>query len=143
VQIEQVQTGDRVLSQDVDTGELAFKPVLQTTKSNPVPLARIVTNHGELTCTSGHPFWVNTEGWRLARDLAAGARFHGVDGAVEILSVTDTDRAEPAYNLIVADFHTYFAGDGKVLSHDNTPRAPTNALVPGLMPDYGSADPAP
>jgi hypothetical protein len=143
VPIEQVQIGDRVLSQDVDTGELAFKPVLQTTASNPVPLARIVTDQGELTSTAGHPFWVNAHGWRLTRDLEPGGRFHGVDGAIEIVSVADTDRVEPAYNLVVADFHTYFAGEGRILSHDNTPRAPTNALVPGLMPDYASAEPAP
>ena len=36
------------------------------------------------------------------------------------------------YNLIVADFHTYFVGEAKILNHDNTDRAPTNSVVPGL-----------
>jgi len=134
--IDRVRIGDRVLSQDVDTGELAYKPVLQTTKSDAVPLMQIVTSDAELTCTPAHPYWVNGQGWRLARDLQPGDRFHGVNGAVEVESIAGSDRVEPAYNLIVADFHTYFAGDGPILSHDNTPRAPTNALVPGLMPDY-------
>jgi hypothetical protein len=40
---------------------------------------------------------------------------------------------EPTYNLIVADFHTYFVGKAKILSHDNTIREPTVALVPGLI----------
>ena len=31
VAVEKVQRGDLVLSQDVDTGELSFKPVLRTT----------------------------------------------------------------------------------------------------------------
>ena len=34
-----------------------------------------------------------------------------------------TVEMEPAaetYNVIVADFHTYFIGDSRVLSHDNT-----------------------
>jgi hypothetical protein len=97
---------------------------------------KITTDRGELVCTSGHPFWVNGESWLYARELQPGMRFHSVDGASEILSVEDAGRDEKAYNLIVADFHTYFAGDGKILSHDNTPRAPTNALVPGLMPDF-------
>jgi hypothetical protein len=34
---------------------------------------------------------------------------------------------------VVADFHTYFVGEAKILSHDNTIRQPTNAVVPGLV----------
>ncbi|GAF79892.1 unnamed protein product, partial [marine sediment metagenome] len=30
-------------------------------------------------------------------------------------------------------FHTYFVGKTKILSHDNTIREPTDALVPGLL----------
>jgi hypothetical protein len=37
------------------------------------------------------------------------------------------------YNLVVADFHTYFVGQTKLLSHDVTPREPTLARVPGLI----------
>ena len=33
---------------------------------------------------------------------------------------------------IVADFHSYFVGEGKILSHDNTLREATSATVPGL-----------
>lgn len=42
--------------------------------------------------------------------------------------------AEPAptYNLVVADFHTYFVGKSGILSHDVLPPKPTNKLVPGL-----------
>jgi hypothetical protein len=39
---------------------------------------------------------------------------------------------EEAYNLVVADFNTYFVGETGVLVHDNTPRTPTRATVPGL-----------
>ncbi len=137
--IEEIQLGDCVLSQDVETGELAFKPVFQTTVRPPVALMTITTDRGQLVCTGGHPFWVNGESWLYARELQPGMRFHSIDGASEIVSVADAGREDKAYNLIVADFHTYFAGEGRILSHDNTPRAPTNALVPGLMPDYASA----
>ena len=137
--IDEVQLGDRVLSQDVETGELAFKPVFKTTVRPPVALMKITTDQGDLVCTGGHPFWVNGESWLYARELQPGMRFHSIDGASEILSVADAGREEQAHNLVVADFHTYFAGEGRILSHDNTPRAPTNALVPGLMPDYAEA----
>jgi hypothetical protein len=43
------------------------------------------------------------------------------------------DATEAAYNLVVEGFHTYFAGEGKYLTHDNTIRRPTNRVVPGLV----------
>jgi hypothetical protein len=129
--IEQIQIGDRVLAQNADSGELAYKPVLKTTLRAPARTFRISCEGIELRATGGHPFWVNGAGWRFARDLQPGMSLHGVDGAQVIRSVEPAAEAE-AFNLIVADFHTYFIGGGEILSHDNTPRAPTNALVPGL-----------
>ncbi len=134
--IEEVRLGDRVLSQDVDTGELAFKPVFGTTLRPAVPLLKLVTAHGDIATTGGHPFWVNGAGWLKARELQPGMRFHAVTGSSEILAVEDAARSEKAHNLVVADFHTYFVGEGRVLCHDNTPRNPTNSLVPGLEKDF-------
>ena len=37
------------------------------------------------------------------------------------------------YNLVVADFNTYFVGESGILVHDNTPRKPTRAVVPGML----------
>jgi hypothetical protein len=45
------------------------------------------------------------------------------------------DKTEPAYNLVVEGFHSYFAGKGKYLTHDNTIRRPTDRVVPGLAAD--------
>ena len=41
-------------------------------------------------------------------------------------------KSEAENNLRVADFHTYFVGKQKILTHDNTIRKPTNCVVPGL-----------
>ncbi len=46
-----------------------------------------------------------------------------------------------AYNLIVADFDSYFVGVAGILVHDNTPRRPTAALVPGLIVQAPPANP--
>jgi hypothetical protein len=134
--IEEVRLGDRVLAQDVDSGELAFKPVFKATVRPEARLLRISTAHGDLVCTAGHPFWVNGQGWRKARELGPGQRFHSATGSSEVFSIEDAGRSEKTYNLVVADFHTYFVGDGRILSHDNTPRNPTNSIVPGLERDF-------
>jgi len=41
---------------------------------------------------------------------------------------------DEAHNLVIAGHATYFVGEKGVLVHDNTYRAPTQALVPGLLP---------
>ncbi len=37
------------------------------------------------------------------------------------------------YDLIVADFNSYFVGQNRVLVHDNNLRQVTTATVPGLV----------
>ena len=51
---------------------------------------------------------------------------------MRIDAIAKSDEAE-AYNLIVAEFNTYFVGKAGILVHDNTPREPTTATVPGLV----------
>lgn len=129
--IEQIEVGDRVLSQDIETGCLAYKPVLRTTVRPPAELIKFKAGGKTIVCTGGHPFWVCGDGWLMARHIMPGARCHQVTGTAPTGSVEMAGKG-PAYNLVVADFHTYFVGDAKILSHDNTIRRPTNAQVPGL-----------
>ena len=49
--IEEVRVGDRVLSQDVETGELAYKPVLQTTVRPPKELWTVRFNDETIVTT--------------------------------------------------------------------------------------------
>jgi len=129
--IEQIKVGDRVLSQNPATGELAYKPVLQTTRREPVDLITFQTGDESIQCSGGHLFWVAGEGWVKARDLKPGTRLHGVTGTAPVNSVAEEGH-QKVYNLVVADSHTYFVGNAKVLSHDITIRRPTSAIVPGL-----------
>jgi len=77
---------------------------------------------------------VSGTGWVKSRELQSGQILHGAAGPVHLSSVELAGEAE-TYNLVVADFHTYFVGYRKVLSHDNSMRLPTRAVVPGLCPD--------
>ncbi|MHC4399777.1 MAG: polymorphic toxin-type HINT domain-containing protein [Planctomycetota bacterium] len=131
--VEQVKVGDRVLSQDPDTGELALKPVLQTTVRTEPEARLIAFDAGGQTirATGGHLFWVSGQGWVMARDLLPHVPLHAAAGTARVGPV-ETAPFEPTHNLVVADFHTYFVGDAKILCHDVTRQGPTQAVVPGL-----------
>lgn len=131
--IEDIQVGDRVLSQDPESGELVFKLVTGKTLRPPAPLTRIAITGEEILTTKGHPMWVVNKGWRMAKFIEEGQELHGIEGGVMVHEVELLKREEEAHNLVVADFSTYFVGKMGVLVHDNTYRKPTRALVPGLV----------
>jgi hypothetical protein len=130
--IEQVRVGDLVLSQNVETGELAYKPVLRTTVRPKGKLVKIEAGGETIQTSGGHLFWVSGEGWVKSRKVQPGTQLHTVNGTA-FVSAVDAGREAETYNLIVADFNTYFVGKSRLLSHDNTVRTPTQAIVPGLI----------
>ena len=132
--VESIMPGDRVLTQDPETGELVFQPVLARTQREKAKLFRLKTADNEITCSQGHPFWVNGLGWVQARALEVGMPLHTVLGSTEVTSIESAGEGT-VHNLVVADAHTYFIGKTNAyLSHDVTRRQPTNALIPGLQP---------
>jgi hypothetical protein len=138
--IEEITIGDRVLAQDLETGELVFKPVVARMSREKAKLIRLKTADDEIVCSQGHPYWINAMGWVQARYLRPGLPLHTAQGSLDVVSV------EPAgtgtvYNVIVADAHSYFVGKtSAVLSHDISPRDPTNTVVPGLQPLWLTPD---
>lgn len=133
VAIEKIRSGDLVLSRDIESGELAFKAVLRTTIRPASPLIRIHAGDETFETSGGHLFWVSGEGWTKSRQLETGMVLHTAHGPARVTNVSAAPAA-PTYNLVVADFNTYFVGQQKLLSHDNTVRRPTNVVVPGLKP---------
>lgn len=131
--IEKIQVGDRVLSQDPETGELTYKPVLRTTVRPVGAIIEISLGKEEvIRCSGGHPLWVSGTGWVKAREIQPGMQMHAVGGSASVTAV-EKRGLEETYNLVVADFNTYFVGQARVLSHDNTVRRPTAMIVPGLV----------
>ncbi len=132
VGIETLTVGDCVLAQDPEIGELAFKPVLATTVRPPSRLVAITAGGQTIRATRGHPFWVSGIGWQMAKELKPGQLLHTTQGPLPIDAIDDaTD--EKCYNLVVADFDTYFVGEPQVLVHDNNLRQVTTVTVPGLV----------
>jgi hypothetical protein len=129
--IEQVELGELVLSQDVESGELKYQPVLGTTVRPPSPLLKLTLDKEQLVATLGHPFWVPGVGWRMTKELGEDAAIHCISGSSRIRSVQAEPEAK-AYNLIVASFSTYFVGNSGVLVHDNTQHHSAPVVVPGV-----------
>ena len=129
--IESLELGDLVLAQNVDTGELAYKPVIGRTVRPPSPILKLslgwrgAAHHARPSVLGRRRRLADGQGaWAMARFCTASPvqrRVAAVEPAGE----------EEAYNLVVADFNTYFVGESGVLVHDNTPRRPTRATLPG------------
>jgi hypothetical protein len=127
--IEEIQVGDRVLSQDPASGELTYKPVLEITLGHQRMIA-VETGDEEIVASRGHMFWVSGKGWRMAKHLERGDRLHTAAGWIEITNLRELPEDE-THNMVVADFSTYFVGSERIFVHDITMLLPTTALVPG------------
>ena len=79
--MESLEVGDLVLSQNVDTGELKYEPVIGRTVRPPSQILKVSTDGGDIMATKGHPFWVAGVGWRMAKELEDGAVLCGLNRA--------------------------------------------------------------
>ena len=132
VPIENIQIGDLVVSQNVETAELTLKPVILTTIRPPKSTIKITTGNNTIEATGGHLWWVSGLGWVKSRDLKAGMMLHTATGTTEIEGLVANPTPQQTHNLIVDGFHTYFVGPDRVLSYDNTLLKPTLRQVPGF-----------
>jgi tetratricopeptide (TPR) repeat protein len=118
--IEKICTGDLVLSQDVTTGELDFRPILVVHHNPPNRTLRIVLADDEILVASVyHRFWRSGKGWAQARELQAGDILRTLGSTVRVVSV-EPGSIVPLFNLDVSRNRSFFVGNGNVLVHDNT-----------------------
>ncbi len=64
--IEEIQVGDVVLAEDAETGEVAYKTVLETYENETNELVHVHVNGETISATPTHPFYVNQFGWTRA-----------------------------------------------------------------------------
>jgi hypothetical protein len=129
--VENIAIGDRVFCCDTETGRVALKSILRKTIRPEGRLLRIRAGGEQFQTSSGHVFWVAGQGWTKARDLRKGMQLHTIRGTVELEDTAPGD-LQTTIGLVADDFHTFFIGKQKVLTHDNTIRPPTDRIVPGL-----------
>lgn len=128
--IETILPGDLVLSKDIATGELCFKPVIAPTTRKPAKTVILKVDDDTIHATTSHLLWVCGKGWTKAGDIQAGELLHSAAEPAVVIGSTPADEL-PTHNLIVADNHTYFVGTSRILSHDVLPRGAFHELIPG------------
>ena len=119
--IEEIEVGDKVLSEDETTGEVAVKTVTETYVNETDELIHIGVNGETISATPTHPFYVDKLGWTLARSLRAGdvlVLSNGELVTVEWVQHEILESPIKVYNFEVQDFHTYFVGENGVFVHN-------------------------
>ena len=121
VAIESIKAGDRVISTNIDTFEIAEKTVVETYIRETVELVHLTINGELIKTTSEHPFYVKDVGFVKAGELVVGNEV--LDSSGNVLVVEDskveiTDEPTKVYNFQVDDFHTYHVGKSGILVHN-------------------------
>jgi len=125
--IEDVRVGDRVLSRDPESGEIALRSVLWLKAPEPKPLVAVVVHRADgveetIRTTGSHPFWVEGKGWTPVDELASGDALVSDRGAPLVVeSLHSLDEVATIYNFEVEDAHTYFVSPSHVLVHNAGP----------------------
>ena len=134
--IEEIQIGDLVLSANPETGEIAYKPVVNTYVHVTDTVLYLTIDEEIIETTEDHPFWVEGQGWTSAKLLQPGDVVRLKDGStqcVDDIEIVELPEGEyvAVYNFEVADFHTYFVSDYDVLVHNNCKRNSPGTVAGG------------
>ena len=128
-----------MLAYDEESGEKAYKPVVQLFRNTTKEWYHVHVNGEEIICTGGHPFYVlnaaadrqkvNYESqpqsaigaWMCARQLKITDKVLLSDGScatIEAIEVEKLAVPQTTYNFEVAESHTYYVSNSKVLVHN-------------------------
>ena len=116
--IAHIRVGDRVFAKDETSGAMGYKPVTAQYGNPYQETVYIEVSDGlgkiqTLVSNRIHPFYSDGK-WIKAEDLKAGSRLFAENGAEQtVQSVTVKQEPLQAYNLTVADWHTYFVKGDK------------------------------
>ena len=116
--IARIRAGDRVFAKDEASGETGYKPVTAQYGNPYQETVYVEVSDGlgkiqTLVSNRIHPFYSDGK-WIKAEDLKAGSRLFAENGAGQtVQSITVKQEPLQAYNLTVADWHTYFVKGDK------------------------------
>jgi hypothetical protein len=130
--IEQVGVGDLLLSQNPATGELSYRCVLEKTLGNPTEVLNLKFPSETITATTGHRFWVDGQGWQMAKQLTGSSFLQSLNQKIRLEAVSRNPERIACYNFIVDEFHTFFVGKERIVVHDKSCPLPVKSLTFGV-----------
>jgi RHS repeat-associated protein len=143
--IKDIKVGDKVLATDPKTGKKSPRKVTHVWVHEDQLVDLNLSNGDHVTTTDDHPFWNETDSqWQEARQLSTDDRLLTSTPAVLRVKGLNwgTSRQGLAYNLTVADIHTYYvlAGKTPVLVHNTDGcevlyKAPGKGMADKLLND--------
>ncbi|MDC0764914.1 polymorphic toxin-type HINT domain-containing protein [Brevibacillus sp. AG] len=119
--IEDIVVGDKVLSKNDKTGEIAYKKVTHLHRNKKEYIYELTVGNQIIETTDNHPFWVEGRQWVLAVDLQVGNQLKQSNGntlKIEKINVVKHDERVKVYNFTVEDFNTYFVTDLGIWVHN-------------------------
>ena len=122
VPIEEIEVGDYVLAENPETGEIDYKPVLETYEHDTYDVVYLTIDGEEFITTEGHPFYTLERGFVKAGELRYSDTLVDDDGNKLHLDKKNKEhltKPVTVYNFAVEDYHTYFVGENEVLVHNN------------------------
>jgi len=122
IAIETVRIGDKVYSENPETGENGLKRVVQTFVNETDRLVKVFVDGQEITTTPVHPFYVPDKGWVDAGHLRSGDKLILQTGEIVVVEQVRHELLEvpvTVYNFEVEDWHTYYVSESSVLVHND------------------------
>ena len=128
--IEDIAVGDMVLAFDASAKDTVSRRVSATIRGSTLIWIDIGTSDRSSTrSTRYHPFWVEShQRWVHAFEVEPGMQLRRASGGltkVISVSVTFLDHAEETFNFEVEGLHNYYAGEGQLLVHNQSPSPET------------------
>ncbi|MFE5321462.1 polymorphic toxin-type HINT domain-containing protein [Paenibacillus sp. NPDC056579] len=119
--IEDIEVGDKVLSKNEETGEIAYKEVIQLHGNEKDVTYKLSVGEQIIETTDNHPFWVKGKGWVLALNLRIGDELQQSNGdylIINSIEIVKHQEKVKVFNFTVADFHTYFVSNLGIWVHN-------------------------
>ncbi len=116
----------------MNSGEMCLKPVTKKTQLGVAEMLRVDYGGGHFDATNGHLIFVPMKGWVPVIDLKPDQLMLSPTDSLRITSNKPVG-VKAVHNLEVADTHTYFVTDKRILVHDIRPIMHEPVDLPGKL----------
>jgi len=117
--IEEINGDEFVWSFDEKTGEQRLSRVTKKYVDSTDSTVQIQVEELMIECTPDHPFWIESVGWKPARELQPNFKLKCFDGKIHTVNSVKTHKGKKkVYNLEIQNLHTYFASPISIGVHN-------------------------